>query len=409
VSLEANYDTTGLSQYPQIPVNSFPDSIYTSPANLHILEKNLERKYLLFDQNSNVIDTINCISQCLTNYSFTGDIDVLYLKTLDIYDFEYPLISITPKRQFFESSLIDSMIVLNNPIIQFTEDQITGCGPLVVTVTNQTQFANVYNWNLGDGNTSFDINPVHTYQPSTVDTLFYDLNLSATSPYGCVTQSDTTLITVLPKPVAGFTTDVTAGCAPMAVNFTNISQVDTVGSLHLWIHNGLNIDSSFSKIETYENIDTVISTPDNKEFINWLNIIKTYQEIRKSLIYLPWTVRFSELGIEKVHKLLDNNFYIITNPRTMITENLSIQLSEFTWFARFRYNRALVEALKLHANNRQWHSDIKCWSFTALDQSKIDELCNKLSDSAGIFPSLLDTCQLQFSRNRVIWKAWTEF
>jgi len=167
---------------------------------------------------------------------------------------------------------------------------------------------------------------------------------------------------------------------------------------HTWTHHNSVID-----------IDTITSTPDNKEFINWLNIIKTYQEIRKSLIYLPWTVRFSELGIEKVHKLLDNNFYIITNPRTMITENLSIQLSEFTWFARFRYNRALVEALKLHANNRQWHSDIKCWSFTALDQSKIDELCNKLSDSAGIFPSLLDTCQLQFSRNRVIWKAWTEF
>lgn len=258
VNVEANYDTSGLWQYPQIPGNSTPDSIYTSPSNLHILEKYFERKYLLYDKNSNVLDTIDCVTQCLKSYVFTGEMDVLYIKTLDVYTYQYPLISMSPKIKYIESFLIDSMIVLNNPVVDFIADQITGCGPLEVSITNQTQYAVTYDWTFGDMSTGTDINPVHTYQPGAIDTNFYDLFLSATSSYNCQKNSDTTLIAVLPKPVSDFTTDVTVDCAPFLVNFTNISQVDTAGSLHLWLHNGINTDSSFSKAEIYENTDTAI-------------------------------------------------------------------------------------------------------------------------------------------------------
>ena len=152
---------------------------------------------------------------------------------------------------------------------------------------------------------------------------------------------------------------------------------------------------------------TRISIPDSKEFIGWLKIIRTYREICESLVYLPWTVRFADLGTNKVNKLLDQNFYLVTSPHTMVSEDLHVNLSEFIWYAKFKYNDSLVEGLKTHANQRQWHPDVKCWSFVAKDDTEIHDLCTKLIHTVSL--TLLNICLLQFSQNRVVWKAWSEF
>jgi choice-of-anchor B domain-containing protein len=60
----------------------------------------------------------------------------------------------------------------------------------VVTFSNLSQYGNEYSWNFGDGNTSDEIAPVHTY----VDNGDYDVTLSVTN--GCGTVGFTTTISV---------------------------------------------------------------------------------------------------------------------------------------------------------------------------------------------------------------------
>lgn len=57
-------------------------------------------------------------------------------------------------------SLLNWHIGEYDPQAQFT---YSATGATEITFTNTSQFSTVYNWNFGDGNSSVDQNPVHTY------------------------------------------------------------------------------------------------------------------------------------------------------------------------------------------------------------------------------------------------------
>jgi len=88
---------------------------------------------------------------------------------------------------------------------------------LTVSFTNNSIGATSYLWNFGDGNTSNQANPVHTYAQSGT----YTVTLTSTNACGSTTSTKT--VTVIALPVAGFTADVTSGCAPLVVHFTSQS------------------------------------------------------------------------------------------------------------------------------------------------------------------------------------------
>jgi len=72
------------------------------------------------------------------------------------------------------------------------------------------------NWDLGDGNTSTQTNPLHTYAgPGT-----YTVTLTVTDANGC-TAARSRDITVHPIPVAGFSANPSEGCAPVNAVFAN--------------------------------------------------------------------------------------------------------------------------------------------------------------------------------------------
>lgn len=99
-----------------------------------------------------------------------------------------------------------------------------------VTITNSTTPGSWdYVWDFGDGTTSTAINPAsHTY--ATYGT--YTITLTVTSG-NCVQQQSTT-VTINPiPPVVDFTFDPASGCAPLTVNFTNLSQFADPGS-YVW-------------------------------------------------------------------------------------------------------------------------------------------------------------------------------
>lgn len=78
-----------------------------------------------------------------------------------------------------------------------------------------------YAWTFGDGGTSTDKDPAHTYTaPGT-----YTVTLDITGATGCTSHAETTNFLRVPNPIADFTFPTVAGdiCPPVTVQFTNRS------------------------------------------------------------------------------------------------------------------------------------------------------------------------------------------
>lgn len=100
---------------------------------------------------------------------------------------------------------IKNVTVNPKPLLSFSPNIFDGCNPLTVTFNNYSSPANSsYFWNLGDGDTSYNDSPTHTYLNDGI----YGVSLNATSPDGCYdTMSILNLIHVYPAPVASFMVD----------------------------------------------------------------------------------------------------------------------------------------------------------------------------------------------------------
>jgi gliding motility-associated-like protein len=112
-----------------------------------------------------------------------------------------------------------------NPVAAFTSTTPAGCYPLPVTFTdNSTPGSGVLNswlWDFGDGYTSTDQNPSHTYAAAGT----YNVTEIVTNSNGCTNSiSKTGYITVYDHPIADFSNSSPASCsAPATINFTNLS------------------------------------------------------------------------------------------------------------------------------------------------------------------------------------------
>ena len=108
------------------------------------------------------------------------------------------------------------------PVISFTANTTSGAAPLAVSFTDlSTNSPTAWSWSFGDGNISTLQNPVYTYTtPGT-----YTVSLTATN-YGGGTSmviSGYVGVTAEPLPVTAFTSNITSGSAPLAVNFNDTS------------------------------------------------------------------------------------------------------------------------------------------------------------------------------------------
>lgn len=108
------------------------------------------------------------------------------------------------------------------PIIDIVPSVASGCTPLEVYFENNSYPINGYTlfWTLGDGFTSIEPDPTHTYN----DTGLYTVTVTIVSPLGC-TAKDTfvDLINVRNSPIANFYT-VYDSCDYGPVAFYNTSQ-----------------------------------------------------------------------------------------------------------------------------------------------------------------------------------------
>jgi PKD repeat protein len=98
------------------------------------------------------------------------------------------------------------------PIVTVNSGQICS-GDSFTLQANGTPLGGTYTW-TGHANTTSQLNV--SPNSTTSYTVNYTLN-------GCVSQSATGVVDILPSPVASFTASATQGCSPLTVTFTNTS------------------------------------------------------------------------------------------------------------------------------------------------------------------------------------------
>jgi serine protease AprX len=106
------------------------------------------------------------------------------------------------------------------PVADFVGTPTTGCLPLAVSFTDLSSGdITSWSWDFGDGNTSSLQNPSHTYQNAGA----YTVSLTVTGTSGSDTETKTDYISVEDIPSADFSGNPVTGCAPLGVNFTDLS------------------------------------------------------------------------------------------------------------------------------------------------------------------------------------------
>ncbi len=119
-----------------------------------------------------------------------------------------------------------TVTVFNKPAANFTQTNTLSCSaPLTVNFTDISTNAINYNWDFGDGNTSTQQNPTHTY----TTTGNYDVTLIVTNRDGCTdTLRKIDLVKIQPPQVTINNLTV-SGCAPLTWTFSStVTSVDPV-------------------------------------------------------------------------------------------------------------------------------------------------------------------------------------
>lgn len=108
------------------------------------------------------------------------------------------------------------------PTADFTGDDLDACAaPHTVNFTDASIDAVAWEWDFGDGDTSMQQNPSHTYTDDTTGA--FTVTLTVTSANGCTnTLSMADYVNIVP-PSAAFAADTLSGCLPLEVQFSDSS------------------------------------------------------------------------------------------------------------------------------------------------------------------------------------------
>lgn len=142
--------------------------------------------------------------------------------------------------------------VFASPTVNFSGDTSITCPPKTVSFTNLTtpnaSGSTSYLWDFGDGTTSTQVNPSHTY----TNVGNFSVSLVVTNSNGCTKSlTKTGYISLIQKPGTNFTaTNVFACSAPLTTSFSNTT---TGGSTYAWDFGDGGNSTQTSPSHTYTN------------------------------------------------------------------------------------------------------------------------------------------------------------
>ncbi|MCP9751614.1 PKD domain-containing protein, partial [Ferruginibacter sp. HRS2-29] len=121
-------------------------------------------------------------------------------------------------------------IAPNNILLNFNVNgtQNFGCAPHTVAFVNNSAGASSFEWNFGDGNTLSTTDNIDTVYHTFINSGTYNVTLTAIN--SCTDTTATRIITVYPKPVAAFISNLYTVCIGQAVQLTNQSSNATTYS-----------------------------------------------------------------------------------------------------------------------------------------------------------------------------------
>lgn len=159
-------------------------------------------------------------------------------------------LKVTNANGCIDSLIRPNYITIHTPVNPtFTANNIAACPPLNTSFTSLITNATNYSWNLGNNQTSNNVNASTTY----LNPGAYDVSLTVTMSNGCsYTNAQTNFITVHPQPIPNFTLTNPTGCAPHTVTIDNQSTGWTSMTYHF--DSNQNVDAPFPTIQhTYNN------------------------------------------------------------------------------------------------------------------------------------------------------------
>lgn len=123
------------------------------------------------------------------------------------------------------------------------------CSGEPIQFTQTAQNAVLYSWDFGDGNTSTDPHPSHTFENTTTVTQFYPVTLRVWSSESCV-DSITKTVTVYPEPIFSINLNTNAACHPAHIHL----QTQTGGQIYYWdFGNGISTNGGNAITHTFQN------------------------------------------------------------------------------------------------------------------------------------------------------------
>lgn len=146
--------------------------------------------------------------------------------TNPVHQFEAPgtytvtLTGISPATACSASSS-HTIEILEAPSAVFEPINAVGCTPLTVSFSNLSAGGDYFQWDFGDGNTSVQADPAHTFiQPGN-----YSVSLTVSNPAGCRADTVVSGIFAYPVPAADFDIQKEQACGlPVNVVFQNLSE-----------------------------------------------------------------------------------------------------------------------------------------------------------------------------------------
>ncbi len=139
------------------------------------------------------------------------------------------------------------------PTANFSFSGAGGVAPCTVSFTNESTNADSYSWDFGDGHTSTETNPTHTYQSGGT----FTVTLTATNQYGSNSITKNVNIQSPEGPTANFTFSGAGGMAPCTVTFHNTS---TNASSYSWDFGDGSTSTQTNPSHTYESGGTFTVT-----------------------------------------------------------------------------------------------------------------------------------------------------
>jgi PKD repeat protein len=162
-------------------------------------------------------------------------------------------LTVTSSSGCTSSLSLDSLIEINSPVANFSVNNDSGCAPLLINFYDLSVNASVWQWSLGNGNTSGNVQPSLIYATPGI----YNVQLTIENKFGCKDSVMMDSAVVVQGPIPQFTVSTVSGCAPMLVSFVN----STTGAVNYdWNFGDGMTDTVFDPSHIYTNPGSFTAT-----------------------------------------------------------------------------------------------------------------------------------------------------